>query len=253
MSRRLIKATARAPGRPPSARGANRAALRRIVHTAAGRGFLCLRKENGPRRGRLLISAHLQNCFNWGISRRHLTESQRSMVAAKIAKLPRGGDRRSDQAENLPLGPSQTQAAEMLNVSDRSIRTAKRVQERGAPELVSAVESGAVSVSAARLIAASGTPSSSRVAKPPPFGGFPWPAICPSAARSAILSLCALYALQASYLPQDFEFIGAIADMELCAPLADAWSTASVRMRLSTVLPSSVLRMALHLCNKGTG
>lgn len=73
------------------------------------------------------------------LKRRHLTESQRAMVAAKLAKVPHGGDRRSDQAESLPL-VSQGQAASMLNVSDRSIRTAKTVQDQGAPELVAAVE-----------------------------------------------------------------------------------------------------------------
>src|SRR5690606_26920544 len=80
--------------------------------------------------------------------RRHLTESQRAMVAARLAKMPHGGDRRSDQAENLPL-VSQEKAAQQLNVSDRSIRTAKHVQEHGAPELIAAVEAGAASVSAA--------------------------------------------------------------------------------------------------------
>lgn len=86
------------------------------------------------------------------LKRRHLTESQRAMVAAKLAKMPHGGDRRSDQAENLPL-VSQSDAAAQLNVSDRSIRTAKQVHELGIPELVAAVETGKVSVSGASTIA----------------------------------------------------------------------------------------------------
>jgi hypothetical protein len=45
------------------------------------------------------------------------------MVAAKLANMPHGGDRKSDQAANLPL-VSQSTAAELLNVSDRSIRSA---------------------------------------------------------------------------------------------------------------------------------
>lgn len=85
------------------------------------------------------------------LKRRHLTESQRAMVAAKLAKVPHGGDRRSDQAENLPL-VSQEMAARQLNVSDRSIRTAKQVAEQGTPELAKAVEEGKVSVSAAASI-----------------------------------------------------------------------------------------------------
>lgn len=85
------------------------------------------------------------------LKRRHLSESQRAMVAAKLAKMPRGNFSKS---ENLPVSTmSQGDAAEALNVSDRSIRTAKQVQEQGAPELVSAVETGKVSVAAAAVIA----------------------------------------------------------------------------------------------------
>lgn len=41
----------------------------------------------------------------------------------------------------------------MLNVSERSVKTAKHVQDHGAPELVHAVEAGEVSVSAAAEVA----------------------------------------------------------------------------------------------------
>lgn len=85
------------------------------------------------------------------LKRRHLNESQRAMVAAKLATLTHGGDRVSKQAENLPL--AQARAAELLNVSDRSLRSAKSIQSRGAPELVAAVQSGKVSVSAAAEVA----------------------------------------------------------------------------------------------------
>lgn len=85
------------------------------------------------------------------LSRRHLTESQRAMVAAKLAKMPA---HRPNKSENLPTSDiSQSQAAHILNVSDRTIRTAKQVQEHGTPELVHAVEAGKVSVSAAAEVA----------------------------------------------------------------------------------------------------
>lgn len=84
------------------------------------------------------------------LKRRHLTESQRAMVAAKLAKMPLGANQHTEGSENLP---TQGDAARLLNVSDRSIRTAKTVQEQGAPELVQAVETGKVSVSAAAVIA----------------------------------------------------------------------------------------------------
>lgn len=76
------------------------------------------------------------------------------MVAAKLANLDHGGDRKTDQGANLPLELDPTpvtnsDAASMLNVSERSVKAARTVQRTGAPELVAAVESGTVSVSAA--------------------------------------------------------------------------------------------------------
>lgn len=87
------------------------------------------------------------------LKRRHLTESQRSMVAANLANLS-DGQRKVVRSANLPTSPvSQPEAAKMLNVSERSVRTAKQVQKSGVPELVKAVEEGSVSVSAAAVIA----------------------------------------------------------------------------------------------------
>jgi ParB-like chromosome segregation protein Spo0J len=83
------------------------------------------------------------------LKRRHLTESQRAMVAARLAKMPQGA--RNDIAQIQAM--SQPRAAEMLNVSRASVQTAKHVQEQGAPELIKAVEAGKVSVSAAAVIA----------------------------------------------------------------------------------------------------
>jgi N6-adenosine-specific RNA methylase IME4/ParB-like chromosome segregation protein Spo0J len=88
------------------------------------------------------------------LHRRHLNESQRGTVAARLANLTHGGDRRSDQAANLPLeAVTQQEAASLLSVSERTVRTAKAVLEDGAPELIAAVESGEVSVSAAADVA----------------------------------------------------------------------------------------------------
>jgi ParB-like chromosome segregation protein Spo0J len=86
------------------------------------------------------------------LKRRHLDTSQRAMVAAALAKLPHGGDRRSDQAANLPL-ETQSAAASLLNVGERSVRAAKTVIEEGVPELKEAVERGEVSVAAAEKVA----------------------------------------------------------------------------------------------------
>jgi predicted lipid-binding transport protein (Tim44 family) len=97
-----------------------------------------------------IISANLK--------RRHLTESQRALIGAKLANIAHGGNRRSVQAENLPLeSVKQATAAAMLNVSDRLIRHAGIVQTHGTPELIRDVEQGKVSVRAA-----------AKQAKPPP-------------------------------------------------------------------------------------
>jgi N6-adenosine-specific RNA methylase IME4 len=85
-----------------------------------------------------VISANLR--------RRHLDESQRAMVAAKLATLKLGDNQHS---EGLPIG----RGSELLNVGERTVARAREVQEFGAPELVDAVERGAVSVSAAADIA----------------------------------------------------------------------------------------------------
>lgn len=86
------------------------------------------------------------------LNRRHLSESQRAMVASKLSNLPRGGA--DYRTANLQTDTStRKDAARMLNVSERSVNTAKSVERDGAPELVNAVETGKVSVSAAADVA----------------------------------------------------------------------------------------------------
>lgn len=80
------------------------------------------------------------------LHRRHLNESQRGMVAAKLAKMPRGGDRTGHHSANLH---SASDTAELLNVSERTVKSAKKVSQKGVPELVNAVERGDLSVSLA--------------------------------------------------------------------------------------------------------
>lgn len=85
------------------------------------------------------------------INRRHLTESQRAMVAARIATLRHGGDRKSDQGANLHL-ETIAAAAEKFDVSPRSVKSARKVIEEGSKPLQRAVESGEVSVSRAAAV-----------------------------------------------------------------------------------------------------
>jgi phage N-6-adenine-methyltransferase len=83
------------------------------------------------------------------LHRRHLDESQRSMVAAKIANL-KGPGRPAEIGSIEPI--SQETAADLLNVSRSSVKRAAKVQEEAAPEVVEAVEKGTVAVSAAVLL-----------------------------------------------------------------------------------------------------
>lgn len=83
------------------------------------------------------------------LKRRHLDASQRAMVAAAVATLGVGEKKANAQI----CASSQSEAAEMLNVSRRSVQAAKKVIESGVPELKEAVEQGKVSVAAAAEVA----------------------------------------------------------------------------------------------------
>ena len=92
--------------------------------------------------------------------RRHLTESQRSMVAAKLqpmfeveAEKRMLAGKAADPVANLPQGKSRDKAAQVMKVSPRSVGSAKKVLTKGVPELVEAVELDKVKVSKAAKIA----------------------------------------------------------------------------------------------------
>ncbi len=70
-------------------------------------------------RGCGFIESGINATFDGGQSphRRHLGESQRAMLAAKLADLDKG----SNQHRSIDLSTTQSQAAEMLNVSTRSV------------------------------------------------------------------------------------------------------------------------------------
>lgn len=93
--------------------------------------------------------------YQWVISRnlhrRHLNESQRAKIAAKLAKLKHGDNQHTK--EDMQICTSTKQAAEMLQVSPRSVAHAKVVLEHGSSELIQAVEQGKVAVSKAARIA----------------------------------------------------------------------------------------------------
>jgi hypothetical protein len=91
----------------------------------------------------------LAHVISLNMKRRHLDESQRAMLAARIATLGDG----QRQVGQLADVPTQEQAAEMLSVGERTVRRAREVLNEDVPEVISAVERGAVSVSAAANVA----------------------------------------------------------------------------------------------------
>lgn len=91
----------------------------------------------------LVVSANLH--------RRHMTASQRAMVAAELAKMKAGRPDKTNAPNGAISEASQDAAAKLLSVSRRVVQRARRVKDHGVPELVAAVVGGEVSVDAASM------------------------------------------------------------------------------------------------------
>jgi N6-adenosine-specific RNA methylase IME4 len=98
------------------------------------------------------------------LHRRHLSESQRAMVAAKLATLEPGRPSLWKKPADLPdsshvehaeisPGLTQAEAADTMHVSERSVRSARKVIEQGDDELIAAVDRGEIAVSKAEGLA----------------------------------------------------------------------------------------------------
>jgi len=75
------------------------------------------------------------------------------MVAAKLANMKLGDNQYKSGSANWPTPPiSQSEAAELLNVSERSVASAKQVVQHGIPDLAQVIEVGDISVSLANQI-----------------------------------------------------------------------------------------------------
>lgn len=92
------------------------------------------------------------------LKRRNLTEAQRTMAMAALARLQHGSNRHEAKViENLDvsIGTStekpidRKEAAEIAGVGEQTMARAMKVDRHGAPELVKAVSDGKVAVSAA--------------------------------------------------------------------------------------------------------
>lgn len=114
------------------------------------------------------------------LHRRSLDESQRALVAARAKEMfesaakQRQGQR-TDISANLhecstpsSESTSNAKAAEMLNVSPRSVATASQVLAKGIPDVVALVEQGHMAVSAAAVVAQQPAESQQAVAEMAP-------------------------------------------------------------------------------------
>ncbi len=96
------------------------------------------------------------------VRRRHLDESQRALVAAKLETMRHGGNRKGQDAN---LRVDRSDAAKMLSVSERSVASAAKVLAEGEGELVRAVEQAKIKVSAAAKATKLDTESQHQVAE----------------------------------------------------------------------------------------
>lgn len=95
------------------------------------------------------------------LHRRHLTTSQRAMLAADLKPLFEQEARarqgaRTDLSSTIPdreRGKASEHAARLVNVSPRSVESASRIKEQGIPALADAVKKGDLSVALAAIIA----------------------------------------------------------------------------------------------------
>ncbi len=81
------------------------------------------------------------------LHRRHLTDGQKALIAARIANLGLGANQHTAGAV------SQKQAADAVGVSVDTVQRGKQVLEKGVPELVEAVEAGKIDITNAARIA----------------------------------------------------------------------------------------------------
>jgi protein gp37 len=99
------------------------------------------------------------------LMRRHLDETQRGMIAARFAQLPVG----NPNSVNLPnSGLTVSEAADLLNVSDKTVTDARTVLASGDEDLIAAADQGEVSVSRAAKEVRASRPKRVKHPKPKP-------------------------------------------------------------------------------------
>lgn len=101
------------------------------------------------------------------LRRRHLNDSQRSIIAARLATFKFGENQY--RKEGVPIEtPSVTmpEAAKLLSVSRSNVSRAKQILKRGTPEEIAAIEAGEATVHHIETQIKKGVPKESRTKKP---------------------------------------------------------------------------------------
>jgi len=88
----------------------------------------------------------------FNLHRRHLSESQRAMIADEISKLE-WGKKKSDAQICASPATTQDEAAKALGVSRRSVQKARKLKKTGTSEVVEKVKRGELSLDSASKIA----------------------------------------------------------------------------------------------------
>lgn len=116
------------------------------------RHFACQEVGVEPRYRQYEGSNPLGFVISLNLNRRHLSESQRAMVAASLANMRQGERTDVEPSANLPK-VSQSDAAQLLQVSTRAVTTAAKVERTAPAEVVEAVKAGNISLNMAAQVA----------------------------------------------------------------------------------------------------
>ncbi len=122
--------------------------LEGMVLDGRNRQWACRHAGVKPVYGQFSGSDPLNFVLSKNLHRRHLTESQRAMVAASIVDWERGVNQTTGGSANLPTRT----AAAKLSISERAVTAARRVRDHGAPELIDAIRAGKVSIHAGEAL-----------------------------------------------------------------------------------------------------
>lgn len=98
-----------------------------------------------PEYGEYVGADPLAYVISLNLHRRHLSESQRAVVASRLANMRSGERTDLEPNANLQKVISQPEAAKMLNVSTRMVASVKAI-EKAAPEKIKDIESGKTTV-----------------------------------------------------------------------------------------------------------